>query len=381
MSKKLNILFMVRGFGMGGIAKTNIEMINKIDKSKFSVHVLNIYDGMLKNKLTDDIVLSRLGSKLELKSLVNILYLYRVIKYIKNHNIDMIHTIEPILYIVGATAAHITNIKHVRTQPNFIRRHEKLNSKTIRILPFEKWTDKFIAYNHASAKDLQLAGVAKEKIETIYGFYSYDQFLNYEPITNIKEEYKIPDNNKVILALHRMVPKKGYETFIDMIPFIIKEFDEITFLLVGDGPLRKEYEERVTDLGVSEYVRFTGFQKNISNIVKQIDFGVYPLADTAAMGAVIRAGKVLITKKNSSMDEYIIDGETGYLVPEDKPEVYAKYVLKLLTNPELLSEMESNQLKFIQDKFDGGKNIKKLEEMFLNLCIMSSKQIGDKKNE
>lgn len=381
MIKKVNILLMVRGFGMGGIAKANIEMINKIDKSRFSVHVLNIYDGMLKDELTDDIFISRLGSRLELKSLINILYLYRVIKYIKKHNIEIIHTIEPILYTIGATAAHITNIKHVRTQPNFIRRHEKLNSKTLKILPFEKWTDKFITYNFASAKDMQLAGVGKDKIETIYGYNSNDELLNYNPITNIKEEFKIPDNNKIILAMHRMVPNKGYESFIDMIPYVIKEFNNVTFLLVGDGPLRKDYEARVENLGISAYVRFTGFQKNIANIIKQIDFGVYPLADTAAMGAVIRAGKVLITKSNSSMDEYIIDGETGYLVPEDKPEVYAKYVLKLLANPKLLFEMERNQLEFIYDKFNGEKNIKKLEEIFLNLCNKSNKQIGDKKDE
>lgn len=381
MSEKLNILFMVRGFGMGGIAKANISMINKIDKNRFSVHVFYIYDGMLKDELTDDIFISRLGSRLELKSLINILYLYRVIKYIKKHNIEIIHTIEPILYTIGATAAHITNIKHVRTQPNFIRRHEKLNSKTLKILPFEKWTNKFITYNYASAKDLQLAGVGKDKIETIYGYNSNDELLNYNPITNIKEEFKIPDNNKIVLAMHRMVPNKGYESFIDMIPYVIKEFKNVTFLLVGDGPLRKDYEARVENLGISEYVRFTGFQKNIANIVKQIDFGVYPLADTAAMGSVIRAGKVLITKRNSSMDEYIIDGETGYLVPEDKPEVYAKYVLRLLTNPKLLFELESNQLEFIYDKFDGEKNIKTLEEIFLNLCIKSNKQIGDKKYE
>lgn len=43
--------------------------------------------------------------------------------------------------------------------------------------------------------------------------------------------------------------------------------------------------------------------------------------------------------------------------------------------------MENNQFKFIYNKFDGEKNIIKLEEMFLNLCLMSSEQIGDKKNE
>lgn len=381
MHNKTNILFLVHGFSMGGVQKANVKMINEIDKNKFNVHVLYVEQGMLMEDLTENIIISKLGSVLNYKSPVNVKYIFKIINYIRRNKIEIIHTIDPVLYFVGAVASHFSQIKHVRTQPNFIRRHERFNTRTMKFTPFESWTNKYITYNYASAKDLQLAGVRKEKIKTIYGFNSHDEFLNYKPISNIKEEFKISDNNKIILAMHRMVPRKGYETFIDMIPYIIKEFDEVTFLLVGDGPLRKEYEDQVQNLGISEYVRFVGFQKNIANIVKQIDFGVYPLADTAAMGAVIRAGKVLITKRNSSMDEYIIDGETGYLVPEDKPEIYAKYVLKLLANPKLLFEMESNQWEFIYDKFDGEKNIKKLEEIFLNLCIKSNKQIGDKKDE
>jgi glycosyltransferase involved in cell wall biosynthesis len=165
-----------------------------------------------------------------------------------------------------------------------------------------------------------------------------------------------------------MVEKKGYETFIDMIPHVVKRYQKVTFLLVGDGPLRKKFEDRVKTLGVSEYVRFTGFRKDLANIIKQIDFGVYPLADTAALGPVISAGKVLITKKNSSMDEYILDGETGYLVPEEKPEVYAKYALILLQDEEKLREMENKQKQYVISNFDGVKNMRRLEEVFIDLC-------------
>lgn len=381
MYNKTNVLFLVHGFSMGGVQKVNITMLNNIDKKKFNVHVLYIESGILKEELTENLIISKLGSVLNYKSPSNIKYIFRIVKYIKKNNIKIIHTIDPVLYFIGSIAARISKINHVRTQPNFIRRHEKLNTKTLKITPFEKWTDRYITYNYASAKDLELAGVKKEKIETIYGFNSHDEYLNYEPISNIKEEFKIPINNKIILAMHRMVPNKGYETFIDMIPYIIREYNEVTFLIVGDGPCREEYEQRVIKLGISNFVRFVGFQKNIANIIKQIDFGVYPLADTAGMGAVIRSGKVLISKKDSSMDEYILNGETGILVSEENPREYSKYVLKLLKNSNELLKMESKQIKFVQEKFDGEKNIKKLEELFYSLCYSSNKQIGNKPNE
>lgn len=365
---KIKILFLVSQFTMGGVEKSNVRMINNIDKSKFDVHVLYIKEGILMDDLKDGVTISKLGSVLNLKSLVNIKYIIKTMKYIKKNNIEVVHTIDPVLYFVGATASHLCKIKHVRTQPNFIRRHEKLNTKTLKFTPFEKWTDKFITYQYGSAKDLNLAGVEMSKIETIRGYSKAEDFLYFNDIKDIRGELNIPKESKIILAVHRMVEKKGYETFIDMIPHIVKKYKNVTFLLVGDGPLRKMFEERVESLGVSEYVRFTGFRKDLANIIKQIDFGVYPLADTAAMGSVIRAGKVLITKRNSSMDEYILDGETGYLVSEDTPEEYAKYALILLQDEEKLIEMENRQKQYVISNFDGVKNMRRLEEIFIDLC-------------
>lgn len=374
MDEKVNILFLVDKFNIGGVQKSNVDMINKIDKDKFNVHVLYVKEGMLMEDLKlHKIFISKLGSKLKLKSLINIKYIYKTVKYIMENDIDVIHTIDPVLYIVGATSAKLANVKHVRTQPNFIRRHEKLNSRTLKLLPFERWTNMFITYQYGSAKDLELAGVDKDKIEVIRGFSTLEEFMFFNNIKDIRKEFGIPIENKIILAMHRMVEKKGYETFIDMIPFVIKEYSNVTFLLVGDGPLRDSLEERVKSLGVDKYVRFTGFRKDIANIIKQIDFGVYPLADTAAMVTVIRAGKVLITKRNSSMDEYIVDGMTGYLVKDDKPETYAEYVLMLLKDDTLLKELEKNQKEFVIKNFDGNKNVKKLENIFISLCKSNKK--------
>lgn len=369
MDRKINILFLVDKFNMGGVQKANIRMINGINRDLFDIHVLYIKEGMLMEDLDiSNIKISKIGNKIKLKSFGTIKYILKAIKYIKKNKIDIVHSIDPVLYVVGATATHYCKIKHVRTQPNFIRRHEKLNAKTLRFTPFEKWTHRFITYQYASAKDLNLAGVDMSKIETFRGFSKAEDFLYFNDIVDIRGELNIPKESKIILAVHRMVEKKGYETFIDMIPHIVKKYKNVTFLLVGDGPLRKKFEERVESLGVSEYVRFTGFRKDLANIVKQIDFGVYPLADTAAMSTVIRAGKVLITKKNSSMDEYILDGETGYLVPEEKPEVYAKYALILLQDEEKLREMENKQKQYVISNFDGVKNMRRLEEVFIDLC-------------
>lgn len=363
---KIKILFLVNHFTIGGVQRLNIYLINNLDREKFEVHVLYLKKGILFNEIAEDVFIKNLGNTLNLKSLKNILYIYRVFKYIKLNKIDVIHSADAILYYIGAIASHLGRIKFIRTQPNFIRRHEKLNSKTMRFLPFHRWTTKFITLNKASAKDLAEAGVNNNKISVIYEYYPLNEFISSDISSDIKKEFNIPNNNKIILAMHRMVINKGYETFIDMIPLVLKEYSEVTFLLVGDGPKKKMYESKVDDLGVGSSVVFTGYRTDSANISKQVDFGVYPLADTAAMGTLLRSGKVLITKKNSSMDEYVKHNENGLLVSTDTPQAYAKEVLTLLKNPERIKRMEKNQKQFTNKYLDGMKNIKDFENEVIN---------------
>ncbi len=58
-----------------------------------------------------------------------------------------------------------------------------------------------------------------------------------------------------------------------------------TLLLVGDGPLRNEYEKLVDQLGLRDVVIFTGFQQNVADLQRQMDVCVFP-SETEPFGLV-----------------------------------------------------------------------------------------------
>nr|WP_244971171.1 glycosyltransferase [Tissierella pigra] len=343
-------------------------MINLIDKDKFNVHILYVKDGIMKQEIIDQrIVFIKLGDKLELKSFVNIKYLFKILRYIKVNNIDIIHTIDPILYFIGATASHFTKIKHIRSQPNFIRKYEKLNAKTLKILPFEKWTNKYITFNNSTKMDLNLAGVPLEKIQTIHSYAKIDELNNVTNLSDIRQEINIAQDTKIICSIGRLVEGKGLETFIKMIPFIIKDYKNVIFLIVGDGPLKEELIKMCEEYGIEKSVYFLGFRTDIPNIVKQITLGVYVTADSAGMIDIPWGHKVLISRQSDIMKEYILDGETGILVNSDKPEDYANIVIRLLQSPEYINVMELKTKEFYSNKFDGNKNMKIFQDLVIKL--------------
>ncbi len=58
-----------------------------------------------------------------------------------------------------------------------------------------------------------------------------------------------------------------------------------TLLLVGDGPLRRDYEKLVDQIGLRDLVVFTGFRRNVAALQRQMDVCVFP-AQTEPFGLV-----------------------------------------------------------------------------------------------
>lgn len=363
----IKILFLAHSFSIGGVQKVNTQLINGIDKTQFDVHVLYLKKGeFFKDIDLNEVKANKYGDVINLKSFKNILYIFRIIKYIKKNKVQLIHTIDPLSYFFAAIAAKITNIRHIRIQPNLISQREVMNFKTIKLLPLERWTDRYITLNYEAFNDLYRAGVAKKKIEVLQGFTQLNK-KSVDITFDLKEELKIPQDYKIIITVHRLVRGKGLETFIEMIPLILSKYKKVIFLVVGDGPLMKELKSKSAELGISKSIIFFGFRKDIDEIISQSTFGVYPLGESAGMIDVLRLGKVLISKKNSSMDEYIIHTETGFLVDDNNPTSYANYSLKLLENTNRLKKLEEKQVEFVKNNLDGSKNLKRFENIIKNV--------------
>lgn len=379
MNTKINVLFLVHSFSIGGVQKANVRMINAIDKNEFEVHVLYVQEGPLRGELEEEFVhICKIGENLKLKSFSIINYIIKICRYIKENQINVVHSMDPIFYIIGSTASRLCAIGHIRTQPNLIRTIEKFNAKTFQYTPFARWTDAFITYNNVARDDLIAAGVSSEKVTRIYSYHKLDCLYSAgEASGNIRQEFEVPETTKIVLTLHRLVKNKGLETFIAMIPYVVAEYPNVVFLVVGDGPLRGELEDMTRALKVEQNVIFTGFRTDVEDIVKQVTFGVYPVALSAGMVSVITSGKVLISRKGSAMDEYIEHNHTGILVDSDDPRDYAHATVQLLRNGFLLESMESNVREMLPSKFDGQKNIEIFENLVRDVVVtINSKKDG-----
>ena len=97
-----------------------------------------------------------------------------------------------------------------------------------------------------------------EQYQVVYSGMELDRFLEAEPDGELRRSLGIPENRKVVGAIARLFPRKGYEDFFPIASKIVRELPDTHFLILGDGPKRYEYEALTESLGIRRHVTFAG---------------------------------------------------------------------------------------------------------------------------
>jgi glycosyltransferase involved in cell wall biosynthesis len=174
----------------------------------------------------------------------------------------------------------------------------------------------------------------------------------------------------LIAYLYPPIPKfnselgiKGHEILIWAAKDVVRKRPNVKFVLVGDEPphvgigvYRHKLEQMVSDLGLSSHFVFTGARQDIPNILSALDLVVMPSLSEGLGLATVEAllmCKPVVASKVGSLPEFIIDGETGLLVPPANVSALAEAVLKLLEVPDdVRKAMGLKGRMLVSGKFD-----------------------------
>jgi glycosyltransferase involved in cell wall biosynthesis len=149
-------------------------------------------------------------------------------------------------------------------------------------------------------------------------------------------------NDPVVVIVARLHPQKDIGTALVSWKTVHAALPQAHLLVVGDGPLRKELEDRIKTLGINESARLLGHRTDTPSIVAAANIVVLPTHWEGMALAPLEAGaahKPIIATDIAGMNETVVQGVTGVLVPEYDAEALAEAILDLLNNPEKSTRM------------------------------------------
>lgn len=153
----------------------------------------------------------------------------------------------------------------------------------------------------------------------------------------------------LIISVGRCIEKKGFGDLIEACALLKKRGLEFECEIVGEGPLEWELRARIEALGVGDCVRLTGAlsESDILRTLAAASVFALPCVTEAGGGMdnlptvimeAMASGLPVVSTPIAGVPEMVIEGETGFLVPQKNPEAVAAAIAKLLEHPALATE-------------------------------------------
>ncbi|MEI6137657.1 MAG: glycosyltransferase family 4 protein [Mariniphaga sp.] len=192
----------------------------------------------------------------------------------------------------------------------------------------------------------------------------------FAPIKNINTSIESFNTFKIIVVSRFSDYQKRQDILIRAIS-LIKDIFPMQVVLIGNGVLKEEMVEMSINLGLSGIIIFKDYmpQEKLWQEMASADLLCHPceyegiskiILESMSMGIPVLASFV------SPLDDYVFDGKNGFLV-ENEPTSWAKKILSLKENRELMKEVSLNAVRYIKENHDPNKNIYKYLEYFQSI--------------
>lgn len=97
-----------------------------------------------------------------------------------------------------------------------------------------------------------------------------------EKRARVRSALRIPEENLVLGHVGRFSPPKNHLFLLDVFSSVHSQNSETTLLLVGDGELRPQIEQKIQDLGLGGSVILTGVRSDVPDLLQAMDLFVFP---------------------------------------------------------------------------------------------------------
>ena len=215
-----------------------------------------------------------------------------------------------------------------------------------------------VANSRAAARQLYSEGIGADLVRVIANGISLERF-NARPFAGRPV--------RTIVTVANLRKEKAHEVLLAAAARLRSAHPHVHFLIVGDGPRAAELHRLAATLRVQTQVTFLGHREDVPALLARADAFVLPSRSEAFPNGAIEAmaaGLPVIASRVGGLSELIEDGKTGVLVEPDDPVALAEAIESLVASPARAEALGAAAREEVARHYSFDRMVREFEDLY-----------------
>ena len=351
-------VFMTR-FEPGGTERQMIELIRRLDRRRFTVHVACFHrEGAWLPRVIEcaaSVVEFPIAGFARPSTLLQMM---RFARWCRRERIAVVQTCDLYANTFGLPGAALAAVpvrigSRRELNPDKSAGHIRLQRAAYRA------ATKVVANSQAARRILEEEGLATASIAVVPNGIDSAAFAARSAPSAIRR----------IVCVANLRREKCHDTLIAAAQMLAADHPDLRVTLVGGGPRRAELEAMVRQRGLERIVTFLGHRDDVPALLAAADAYVLPSRSEAFPNGAIEAmaaGLPVVASAVGGLLDLIDDGRTGVLVRPEDPAALARALRGVIADPVHAAALGAAARDEVRQRFGFERMIAAFENLYLS---------------
>lgn len=294
-------------------------------------------------------------------------------KYLKEHQIDLIHTHDFYTNVFGMAAASLAGLKARIASKRETGGMRSGSQDLVEKFAFAR--AHAIVVNSGSVKNyLAVRGIPDPKIHLIYNGLDIKRFdVTAKDRSVFLQKHLLPEDegsHLISLVANLRHDVKNIPMLLRAAKGVVVSDDSAHFVIAGEGELLDMLQEQTVEFGIAGNVHFIGRCADVPELLTNSFACVLTSTAEGFSNAILEymaAGKPVVATNVGGASEAVVHDRSGYLIDSNDDRSLAEHLLDLLQDPAKAARLGGEGKRIVTSKFSEAAQLQQTVELYNSL--------------
>lgn len=194
----------------------------------------------------------------------------------------------------------------------------------------------------AMVAELGLTDSGTERIRVVPNGVRIPAPLDPAARDRVRAQWRLPPDHALLVGVGRLAPQKNFGDLLDALAALPQGGPPWRCVIAGEGPQRRELQDKAAALGLGDKVRLAGHVPNVGELHGAADIFCFPSlweGMPLALLEAMAAGVPVVAYAIDGVADLARDGREGFLCPPGGVAEFAGSITRLLADTSLRKRM------------------------------------------